>query len=152
MATKSVKEVRDGLVTVLRKLNPGFGFSFNLPPDNIKVKYTEEEVRRVTPDITYPKCFVCILAGTNRRLVGGREGRGVSLSVIFVMKQTPGYPDDPGEQTLTLVEDMHKLMLQNESLAGTVNNSQIDRWTVDGGAVRPEGVAIFEISTSREAN
>lgn len=152
MPNKTFKDVQSGLVATLQKLNQANGFTFDLPVDHIKIRYSEQEVLRPTGDATYPKCFVAMRTGSTKRLVGRRDNRSIKFSIIFVTKKTAGCPDEPDEQILTLVEDLHRLFLLNETLNGSVQTSQIDEWTVDGGAIRPEGCAIFDISTIREVN
>lgn len=147
-----VTQVRDALVSVLKKLKISNGFRVELPDDHIHLRYSSEIVSSKS-DSLFPKCFVIIENGRVSNQPSNHQEKRLNFTVLIVVKATPATGNvDSQTQIELFVEEMEKLLFQNDDLNGTVQDAQLTEWTTDGGVTKPEGVAAFQIETIRYSN
>ena len=150
MGAKTNKQVKDALVTVLRNMKTQNGYQTELSDNLVYGQYVRSVVDSKS-DVHYPRCFVMYDLGQVERMVNAFEERQVFFILFFMAKKTNAASKSPTEQCEAFIDDLTKLLENNETLAGTVTTVELREWVTDAGVLDPEGVALVYLRTTRQA-
>ena len=149
MARKSINTVKTALIELLALIRSENGYGTTINPENIRGVYDPAFLNSTVTE-TYPRCVVMLDMGTSARRVAGAISETISFIVVFTVRKTTANQNPPVEQCQAFIDDLSKLIADNQTLKGTVATSELVEWTTDQGVRGAEGIALAYITTERD--
>lgn len=144
---KTVSEVKAALVAAVKLIKTANGYSTNLADSHVYDKYDGNLLSSST-DSLFPKVCVFPVYGDTQNLPGLNETRILDFVIIALVKAV-SRTSDSVVMTESLLSDFEKLFHEQHNLFGNVFDARIQEFTMDGGALSPEGCVILKVRTER---
>ncbi len=136
--------IRQKLELMLYTIKPSGGFTNTLPPKHIYPAFSAEWMGNKT-DKLYPKVFLVSERGAKIKEPAESSFKTDSFLIVVVVKAVRP-TDDTRTMTESWLEDIEKLLDQNESLSGIVHEARVDGYSMDSGFTHPEGVVVMRVT------
>jgi hypothetical protein len=98
-------------------------------------------------DQDYPKCFVLVDGGTDKKKPA-RQVESEDYITIILVKKLKGKVQDnvlnQHDDALVMVEDFKRFIRTNYNLGDMVQDFYLIDWSTDGGFAHPEAVVLFK--------
>ena len=144
---KTADEVRTALVNTLKQIKIVNGYANDLPDTHIHPAYSRL-LADDTTDSLYPKVFVVMQRGVNTRMIALNEKKDLDFVIIFVGKEVA--PTDNIDTIVTAyLKDLERVIFDNDTLLGAVQDVSVVEFATDGGVCAPEGVILMHVTTER---
>jgi len=145
---KTTTEVRNQLVSMIGStIKIAQGYENDFDPAKVYNRYIKE-ITDDTSDVKYPKTFVCIARGEQRRMIAGEINNLLSFLIMHVVKR----PDEKTDVQILLdsaMRDFERFFEMNDTLGGFVQTLDLVEFVTDSGFLDPEGVMIMRVTTER---
>jgi len=152
MAIPSLKDVRTGIITAVKRLKKINGYTIDLPDSHIYPVW-KSDLAQNTDDELYPKCFIFSDKGKMRRLVAGQKERNFKFVVIVVVKKVAESEKlEPSETAELIINDVETIFDKDDTLGGLVTDIQIVSFATDSGFCHPEGIAILDVEVEMKTS
>lgn len=140
----TITDIKQGLMDILGTVDPSGGFQNVIAPDHIRGFFDGAWIDNKT-DVVFPKVMVVLDGGKNEQLAVGQFHRKLFFKIFVYVKQLQPNQSDQIPQIESFIEDIEKVIEQNSSLNGFVNNCVVDGFITDGGILAPEGCANLDL-------
>jgi hypothetical protein len=144
MAATTLRQVREALQAGLLTITTANGYGITILPKNLYKTYTAG-VMNNKKDGDYPKVFVLLDKGDNKKMPSNRYEKLVTYIVIIVTRALASETLTPQEKIEGIIEDVDAMLHANDTLGTKVTDATLVGFTSDSGNVHPEASAAFKI-------
>lgn len=145
MAQRKLKEVRQAFNDVLLKITTAEGYSLTVKQDNIYKVFNRKSVSQ-TKDADYPKFFILLDKGQSDREPSNNSIKTVNFLILALVKKLHNRDAEPDETIMDVIDDIHRVIGNNDTLNNTVVDAEVEGFTTDAGNLYPEAVAAVRVA------